>query len=57
MNKKVQERYIKQLKEDCFKRDIRQNHVNADNILCELLVELGYQKVVKVFNETERRYA
>ena len=58
MDKKVQERYIKDLRGSCFnKRDIRRNHVNADDIICALLIELGYKDVVKVFNEIERWYA
>ena len=57
MNKRIKQKYVKMLKDKCFTGDTEQDHVYADDIICALLIELGYKDVVKVFNETERWYA
>ena len=57
MNKRIKQKYVKMLRDKCFTGDTEQDHVYADDIICALLIELGYKDVVKVFNETERWYA
>lgn len=37
--------------------DTERGHEAADAILCELLIELGYQDVVDEFNKLEKWYA
>jgi len=37
--------------------DKEEDHVKADDILCVLLRELGYDKVVDEFNKLEKWYA
>ena len=37
--------------------DTEIDHVRADEILCELLTELGCSEVVEAFNEIDKWYA
>ncbi len=59
-NKQIDEKrdyYIKRLKE-CQKIDDRETaHEEADKILCELLIELGYKDVVYEWGEVSKWYA
>lgn len=32
-------------------------HMKADKILCDLLVELGYEKIVDEYNKVEKWYS
>lgn len=32
-------------------------HIDADDLLCEVLVDLGYAEGVKVFNDAHKWYA
>lgn len=38
---------------DC---DTEENHMQADQILCQLLIELGYKDIVEVYNLIEKWY-
>ena len=57
MNKKLNEKYLKQMNELKNNDDYESSHVTADDILCELLDELGYTDLIKVFNELPKWYA
>jgi len=48
--------YINQLKE-CEKEGTEDAHINADNILCEILTKLGYDDIVKEFDKLDKWYA
>jgi hypothetical protein len=37
--------------------DIEVSHVKADELLCEVLRELGYAEGVKIFSEMDKWYA
>lgn len=37
--------------------DIEASHVDADDILCELLIELGYNDVVSAYNKVPKWFA
>lgn len=37
--------------------DTEAAHANADDCLCELLIELGYKDVVDLFDRIEKWYA
>lgn len=37
--------------------DIEQNHQEADKILCDFLIEIGYSDIVKEYNKIEKWYA
>ena len=36
--------------------DIEAVHVIMDNLMCKVLVELGYKEGVDIFNDTEKGY-
>ena len=36
--------------------DVEEHHFDADDLLCELLTELGYGDVVEVYNKIEKWY-
>jgi hypothetical protein len=36
---------------------IEVNHIFADNLLCALLINLGYEDVVDAYNEIDKHYA
>lgn len=37
--------------------DIEMRHVEMDNLMCEILKEMGFNELVDIFNETEKWYA
>jgi hypothetical protein len=39
------------------KHDTEKNHIEADNVLCDLLRELGYDEVVNEYREIEKWFA
>ena len=43
--------------ESLFERDKEKAHVDADDILCEILVKLGYEDIVEIYNRIEKWYA
>ena len=40
-----------------FRGDREEIHIRMDNALCRVLVELGYGKGVKIFNDQDKWYA
>ena len=48
---------IAKLKELQSGRDIESEHSYADDVLCQLLISLGYQDVVDEWNKVEKWYA
>jgi len=56
VNREKLERYIK-LMSSCNSGDWEVDHGNADDTLCMLLEELGYGKVVEVFDKVGKWYA
>ena len=51
------EKYMKRMKEAGNNGDIEVAHIDADGILCELLIELGYGKIIELYNEIDKWYA
>lgn len=47
---------IEKLKE-CAHEDIETRHMLADEVLCELLKQLGYQEVVEEYEKLPKWYA
>ncbi len=37
--------------------DVLEAHIDADNVLCELLIELGYENIVKAYKEVHKWYS
>lgn len=55
----IEKRYLEKLKEvqdECC-GDVECRHGCEDDILCELLKELGYEKLVKQYESTHKWYA
>lgn len=54
----TKEEAIKQL-EEMSKRvgDTEMSHIEADEVLCELLCHLGYSEVVDAYNKIDKWYA
>lgn len=49
---------FKQKMEQAFdSNDIEMNHINADELMCELLESLGFEEGVKVFTQNAKWYA
>lgn len=55
----IEKRYLKKLKEvqDEYCGDEECRHGCEDDILCELLKELGYKELVKQYESTNKWYA
>ena len=50
-----EDKYIK-LMNECSKYDYIKSHKKLDNILCEILNELGYSKIVNEYNKVKKIY-
>ena len=55
---------IPELKKEAIKKlnnldntDIQVSHSVADDILCDLLIALGFKEVVDIYNELEKWYS
>lgn len=58
MDEKLNEKYLNMMKQWEFNDyDKEESHVEADYILCELLEELGYTQLVKMYNNVPKWYA
>lgn len=58
MNRKLNEKYLNKMKQWEFNDyDTEESHAKADCILCELLEELGYTELVKMYNNVPKWYA
>lgn len=53
----LHEKYLTKFKEKCLSVDIEINHSNAEDILCELLEDLGYNELITEFKKLEKWYA
>lgn len=56
MNKELENKYLKLLQECIDNPDGEMAHEMADGFLCNLLIELGYEKVVEKFLNVNRWY-
>jgi hypothetical protein len=57
MNKELSEEAIKKLQKEVNNEDTESAHGKADDILCELLEKIGYEDVIKKYNEVSKWYA
>ena len=57
MNKKLQAKYVALMKAQVENWDNEIAHVEADDLLCRLLQELGYSEVVEVYEKVGKWYA
>ena len=49
--------YMKRLKVAQQNEDTESAHADADNVLCDLLLKLGYTKIVEEYNKVSKWYA
>lgn len=49
--------YLKRMKQLQESGDIEVAHIEADDILCEVLLQLGYKELVDAFNDLAKWYA
>lgn len=50
-------KYLERLHQLKFSNDIEAVHIEADEILCEFLSELGYMEIVEAYEELYKWYA
>jgi len=48
----IEKEYINKLKDIQKGEDIENRHIEEDRLLCDLLEELGYIEIVKLYNKT-----
>ena len=51
------EEALKELNECIENDDVESAHVHADNVLCELLIALGYEDIVNEYHLVHKWYA
>ena len=51
------EQYMERMKDVGNNGDLEVAHIDADGILCELLIELGYGELIELYNEVDKWYA
>jgi hypothetical protein len=57
MTLELQQKYVKLLEEQYRNDDYESAHSNADDLLCDLLLELGYDEVVEAWDGVGKWYA
>jgi len=55
--KELEDRYVKKMKEQQNNPDIEEAHGIADDLLCQLLKELGFKKLVEEYEKVPKYYA
>lgn len=49
--------YTERMRELSNSDDIEGRHYEMDDLMCEILKEMGFDELVDIFNETEKWYA
>lgn len=59
MNKRLNDKYLERMNEvkQRYEDDEETAHYLADEILCDLLINLGYAELVKVYDSVPKWYA
>lgn len=52
-----EEEFIEKIKCRCFTGDSEGDHINADDILCDFLRLLGYERLVDTYESVSKWYA
>lgn len=55
--KQLHEKYVKLMQEQTENHDIENAHCAADDLLCDLLVDLGFKDVVEIYSGIQKWYA
>ena len=56
-NELLLDHYLNVFENNCSSGDIEADHEKADEILCDLLEDLGYQNLVNKFRALKKWYA
>lgn len=51
-----EEEMIERIKCECFTGDSGEDHERADKILCDILLVLGYEKLVEAYESVSKWY-
>jgi hypothetical protein len=54
---KQDEELLRELKALCFAFDPEIYHIKADDLLCEVLLSLGFSESVKFFKDSDKWYS
>jgi len=57
MDKKLEEKYLKEMEKLINGGDTEADHRGADYLLCELLKELGFDALVSTYRKIDKWYA
>ena len=59
LNKKQQKllEIYKQKMADAISKDIEEGHEHCDDVLCDLLCELGFDEIVEIYDQQDKWYA
>lgn len=57
MNKKLNKKYLTQMNKCINNEDTEYAHIIADDILCDLLKDLGYTELIAVYEKINKWYA
>lgn len=49
--------YMNEMKRRCFGHGMEDNHIEADQILCDLLNKLGFEKITELFDDIDKWYS
>ena len=57
MDEKIRKLYLARLKTIAEETDIEDGHIEADQILCDILDMLGFDDIVEAYNSIEKWYS
>lgn len=57
IDKKLEEKYLRKMRDAGANGDTEVAHSDADELLTELLEDLGYKRVVSVYRKIKKWYA
>jgi hypothetical protein len=57
MKEKLQKEFVEKMQECINDGDTESAHANADVLLCELLIKLGYKDLVTEYNKVNKWFA
>lgn len=57
MKREKRNEYLERMRDSAINGDYECAHSDADDILCEMLIELGYQDIIDLYNQVGKWYA
>jgi hypothetical protein len=56
-NDDLLKKYKEKILESIAINDMEDSHIEADWVLCDLLIELGFEEIVKIYKSKDKWYA